>query len=188
MGPAHAKAAEIDFRWQLKLDCRAEHARLDALMSGLDLTEADDLSQFLETHLIAFRAMNVHMVDQSVSALITALDTDLTTLGHPTSEQDGLDMTAFHPLAGRYIVSGSRLGTQVLRKRWAASNTLRVRSASQYFSQDANPREWQAVCADLARIEIGSAEATQITLDVRRIFEGFSDAFVLSADKRSVLA
>lgn len=178
----HRTTAEIassppdDFRWVLRRETEAEHQQLDDLVTRLDLGQVDDLARFFRMHLACFDGMAVHSADHRLRDMITALRSDLVALGC-ADRPAPVALAPVHPLAVDYILAGSRMGTKVLRKRWARSDNPLVQAACNYFSLDSTPGEWADTCARLNTVQTTSVAADQIVRDSRMIFERFVTSF-----------
>lgn len=170
-----------DFRWVLRQSTHEQHAQLDALISTLDLTRSDTLARFMAIHLMCFEAMACHYDDPVLHGLIQGLRQDLNALGKPQDASATVELQPFHPLAARYILAGSRMGTGVLRKQWLKATEVTVRAASAYFTSPNDRSEWPAVCAELSKIDCGSDLAQEISADAAGIFDIFAEAFHRSA-------
>lgn len=169
-----------DFREELRARTREDHDRVDMAMSGLDLTTQSGLSTFLGVHYACFSDMMQTSwpgsdVWQSLNLMTSAIETDLAQLDQPGIVQLGGDLEPVDPLALDYIIEGSRLGTQVLRRRWSASRDPVVTSASAYFTLPGEPGKWRSVCAELSEVDARSPRARDIIDGTRRIFALFLD-------------
>lgn len=143
------------------------------MISELDLASKHDFITFLKVHEACFSAMARHGHLEGLAPMVEAIRRDLTTLtGRPALEVP-VQMYAFHPLAGRYILAGSRMGTQVLRKRWLRSENQTVRAADSYFTLPTDVSDWKAVCAELSKIPADGPLASTIKEDTRMLFTCF---------------
>lgn len=170
---AIAPTEQRDFRWVLRQETEGAHDELDHLISKLDLASRSDFITFLKVHDACFAAMARHMDVSGLDRMVQAIRNDLTALGEVPEVGAPVDLSPFHPLAGRYILAGSRMGTQVLRKRWLQSDDSIVRTADTYFTLPSGASEWQAVCAELSQIPAGTTLAEEITRDTGALFQFF---------------
>ena len=106
-----------------------------------------------------------------------ALKSDLETLGVTPVPSLVPALSAAHHLAMSYMLEGSRMGTEVLRRQWIKTQNDDVLAAKQYFSLRAEPENWRRVCAELDGIEEGSDEAFSIIADTKRMFRLFAMCF-----------
>ncbi len=173
-------AAAADFRWVLRRETASAHQALDDMVSTLDLGVVPDLARFFGMHLAAFRAMGRQSSDPRLADMIVALNADLAALGADAPVPD-LDLEAVQPLAVDYILAGSRMGTKVLRKRWAASSVAQVRAARAYFTLAPDAGEWASTCNTLAGIATQSAMARQIIADSIALFDLFAESYARTA-------
>ncbi|UWR23314.1 hypothetical protein [Sulfitobacter sp. S190] len=169
-------AAKEGFRWTLRRDTQADHDAVDQLISAWDLQSQHGLAQFFRLHLICFKAMATTSGDPRLPVMIDALSADLAVL-RDAQDLEQMACPKAHPLAVDYILAGSRLGTQMLRKSWIAATDAQVRQAEQYFSIPPAPAEWQQTCAALDEIAPNSDEARVITHDSRALFGLFKTAY-----------
>ncbi len=176
-------------RDRLRRDSRAEHARVDAAVGALDLGQAGDLGRFLAAHHAAFRAIAPAARGTSrglVADLAARLEADLTVLGRaalPAAPQMACD-----PVAVDYVVLGSRLGTAVLRRRWAAAAGGRAAGAGRYLTAPGQGAAWRTFCAAQASRPGTGPAAERIVGDVRRLFDLFDRALARAAGRETALA
>lgn len=103
-----------------------------------------------------------------------AMKADLHVLGiDPASPRSGRQLDATSML---YILLGSSLGTQVLRRRWLQATDPAVSAAGQYLSLSVPAGAWRQLCQDLAGQEPDGAEADRIVQDACEIFDLHLDA------------
>lgn len=167
-----------DFRFLLRDDTQQKHDHLDQLFSSLDVSTYDGLISFLRVHLGCFQTMHDAAEAGSRSRhrladMVLRIKQDLTMLGQPVDIPNESLPQVIAPLATDYIVEGSRLGSQVLKRRWAQSGDRRVRQADNYFSMETESDRWRMVCDALAAVPAGSAEARRITHDTQVLFSMF---------------
>ena len=167
------------FRFVLRQASQDRHDTLDAEISSLSFDDVDDYARFLSLHHLCFAALDrgIPKGDRSADLLaelqgliradLAALDHDLPDIGTP-------DLGSLDPLAVRYVVDGSRLGSRVLVKRWASACSGRTADAGQYLSHETSPDSWRATCDALGEIPPESDRATRIIADVARIFDMFT--------------
>jgi hypothetical protein len=168
-------------RRRLRCDLAAHHDALDERFSGLDLCRREGLGRFLRAHRAAFGAMREALPAQPgrvgsdlLGGLVGALDSDLAVLG---LSAPGLSpRPGFHARAVDHVVLGSRLGTKVLRQRWAASGDGDVMRAGAYMSMPGPAGAWQAHCDEVSMMTADDAEADRICEDGRRLFHLFAEA------------
>ncbi|MEM6618085.1 MAG: hypothetical protein AAF631_02150 [Pseudomonadota bacterium] len=163
-----------DFRHALRQSTRSEHKALDHRLSKLDITTREGLAEFCALHLACFERLSLRSDHDLLPPLITALIADLAALGGAATRPNAADPGVLDPLAVAYIVDGSRLGTQVLRHRWAVATDSQVRAAAAYFSLPFEKTRWPATCQALSRVPVGSLRARRIANDARRLFDMFN--------------
>ncbi|KJZ17008.1 hypothetical protein TW80_17435, partial [Loktanella sp. S4079] len=81
------------------------------------------------------------------------------------------------PLAAKYVLGGSRMGTKVLRQRWLQSTDPIVCDAKAYFTLPSNPIFWREVCDALSQVKTGSIRAEKIVADTKQIFALFVSTY-----------
>lgn len=163
------------FRWRLKSATQPSHDRLDALVSQLDLTSQSGFAHFCRMHLIGFRAIAHGNPNAALDQMTGALQHDLIIVGSP-EPQTSLTMGPVDALAGDYILSGSRMGTAVLRKVWQTSYDPVVKSANAYFTLQPTGKIWGDVCIALEAAPSRSHD--KIIADCGRLYDLFAEAYL----------
>ncbi|WP_299614540.1 biliverdin-producing heme oxygenase [uncultured Tateyamaria sp.] len=169
---------QADFRQALKDRTYADHVRVDETLAGFDLQTRDGFAAFLGIHHVCFDAMtsaaiNDSHAQSSLRDMQRRIAADLATLGTSYTPMAAAPMDPVDPLAMDYIIEGSRLGSQVLKRNWATSTDALVRDAQAYFAMAPVPGRWRSVCHDLGQVPVQSARADTITTDTRRLFDLF---------------
>ena len=77
-------------------------------------------------------------------------------------------------MAMDYVLFGSRLGTQVLRRRWAVGSDPVVKAADAYFSAPSFISAWQQFCRDAERLPAQSELADQVVADANHLFDFYA--------------
>lgn len=98
---------------------------------------------------------------------------DLACLGEVADLSLMPDAGAYHPQAVDYVIAGSRLGAQVLQRRWRQSGDADVRAARQFFSAPDHVDVWRAVCARAGARPGAGRESDRIVADAVRLFALF---------------
>ena len=171
----------VDFRHILRQQTSTDHDRVDALMSGFDVATRDGLLQFLGLQLDCFEAMIPAARGDSVArhqllSMTAAIRRDFATLVEPKQDSEPSQLNPLDPLALDYIIEGSRLGTKMLKRRWAAAKDPQVSAAKAYFSFESEPGRWRQVCNALSEITPDSTRATAVIADTATLFELFRKA------------
>lgn len=166
-----------NYRKSLRELTQTDHLMVDEAISGLDISKPSDLAQFLSIHLTCFHAMARASQDAAtiarLDAMTSRIERDLETLGQPAQPVPASPSGRLDPLALDYVLEGSRLGTQVLKRRWAASTDPTVQRADAYFTLHADKLRWRATCDALAAVDPESPRASRITGDTRALFQLF---------------
>ncbi len=164
--------ANNNLRAMLRLQTRQAHQGLDDRLAQLDLTHPDDLRIFLQINYDGFAPYAVTCPEAAVQAQLLAAD--LTVLGAPPTAPMRAVPCAPDRLAVRYVVEGSRLGTQVLAARWAKGASAVSKRAHHYFGQPVIRGAWGALCDKLQSIPADCELAEQVCQDAIAIFKHFT--------------
>lgn len=170
-----------DFRAQLRDETRTHHDAVDALFSSLDLGARSGMGRFVRVHECAFSSLlpssDGAACRDLLADLVDRLRRDLSRLGEEALAPEPEPAPAYHPLAVDYVVEGSRLGTNVLRRRWEASGDPVVRAADAYFTRPHEPVPWRTVCSRLASLPPDGDLAADVSRSTVAIFELFQRTF-----------
>lgn len=164
-----------NLRDRLRGDLVHVHDRLDAQVSRFDLCTVEGLRGFLAMNVSALSALlPMNASAHTYSAAQDVLDRakkDLVQLGGLVPASPHLAPIKVHELAFDYIFAGSRLGTRVLRKRWANSGNVTALAADRYFSAPSHVDLWQDFC-DRAQTHpaVGDLSDT-VVADARTVFD-----------------
>jgi len=166
------------FRASLKVATQAQHDRVDTAFSRLDLTEPHDLTVFLTVHLACFGSMKAAAIplsqaDNDLDEMMGRIVDDLAALGAAPMDAGKPALPSIHPMALDYMLEGSRLGSKVLARRWAASKDQTVQKANRYFTLQTDPSKWRKICEDLTAIDTASNQAQKIVADTNAMFDMF---------------
>ncbi|MEO1640114.1 MAG: biliverdin-producing heme oxygenase [Pseudomonadota bacterium] len=166
--------ADKSLRLRLREDTKTAHRALDVRVSGFDLQRPEGLAGFLAMQSGALQYLLTLDPEPDCAAVMQDLlqraDDDLVTLGARRATLPENALTEAHPLAIDYVIGGSRLGTQVLKQRWATSTHPLVQTADAYFGAPTHIAHWKAFCATAEAMPADSAEADLIVIDARRLF------------------
>ncbi len=169
----------VSLRERLREDLQAVHDALDQKISTLDLTDRGEYRAFLAMTHMALSGIEAEGGDATglLDEMVRALAEDLEALGDPASAP--LAPVRVHPLALDYVLIGSRLGTQVLRKRWLAGADPQVKAADAYFSLPAQGAAWRALTDALGTMSGADRQAAEVVADARALFQRFSASLEL---------
>lgn len=160
-------------RARLRNDTRGAHDSLDHLVSQFDLATPLGLSCFLQMQSIALRSIAPHAAGAvtfgAVQDLLERAAADLSALGRP-DQQTRMIAGPLHPFAIDYVIAGSRLGTQVLRKRWQSASDAHVRQADAYFSAPSYIELWKSFCTSAQETYPSGPVADKVVHDADRLF------------------
>ena len=168
-------------RERLRTETSANHARVDALFSTLDLTCGAALGKFLAAHRAGFAAMRAAgpLMTETIghtllTEMIDALDADLARLRYHVPE---LSTQPVGSDAIDHIVLGSRLGTAVLRRQWSAATDPEARAASRYFSLPGQGAAWRAHTERLTSMPSDGPDADAMIKETKSLYDLFERAF-----------
>ncbi len=150
------------FRHVLRDESRGLHDDAESAFSWFEADPVGTMSRFLSAHASAVRhlfpALASHRslrVRGASSRLKTALEKDC---AQRDLEPSKLAMPPCDdPLAAAYVVLGSRLGVEAMRRTWAMPSPLPA-----YMGRIDVRGAWSASCAALDRIEPGSIRAREV--------------------------
>ncbi|EYD73058.1 hypothetical protein [Limimaricola hongkongensis] len=167
---------QTPLRSRLRRDLAARHARLDACFSRFDLTTRPGLSGFLAAHRTAFAAIRPAPGGLTgallLDRMIAAIDADLGVLDHaPDAGPAPLRLT--RSMAQDYVLLGSRLGSQLLRRRWAAARDPVLLAAGAYLSLPPMAQDWRAFCDRAGALPDQGTEADLVVHEAGQLFDLF---------------
>lgn len=179
----------INLRTRLRRETQREHHILDDLVSTFDLTEIEGLRCFLSMHRHALSALE-KVSSQAASAplvreLSLCVTSDLVRLTGTFPEPQENISEAPHPLALDYIIFGSRLGTIVLKGRWANSENAEVLATKAYFSLPGHIELWRAFCTRTEGMGPSSPDADRIVEDARALIDFYTRCAISASRERT---
>ena len=168
----------FDFRHQLRNSTRPEHDATECLFDPFLNDPVPKLGWYLAAQRSGLAALFAGQEPVAVLCativpnLINRLDHDLHQMGlhHIPVETFG----AIDPIACDYLVLGSRLGTEVIRRKIFGSATNHM--IPTYFQADFDTNLWRVHCSVLDQIDPTTPRAQQIINDVKRGFNLFETA------------
>ncbi|GAD54256.1 hypothetical protein MBELCI_0308 [Limimaricola cinnabarinus LL-001] len=166
----------MSLRQRLRSDLAPCHDRLDRFFSDIDLATPPGLLLFLRAHRAAFATIRPAPGGRTgqplLDTMIAAIDADLRHLGTaPPPRLTSLTLT--HADAQDYVLLGSRLGSQVLRRRWQAATDPRVQGAGAYLSLPPLTDRWRAFCDAAGASPADGTQADATLTQSRQLFELF---------------
>lgn len=162
-----------NLRDRLRHDLSQAHQELDDLVSTFDLATYQGFAAFLLMHEAGFRAIGGSAVGRDRSMVFDLQDRaarDLKTLGLAPLAGPQDIKADYAPEAVTYVAGGSRLGSKVLRKRWARSDDMRVRAAASYFAAPSYAATWREFVNVAGREPAQTDRASRIVTDAQRFF------------------
>jgi len=178
-----AVAAPAGLRAELRRATQAAHAATEAAFAPL-LSAADGLDGFLRAQQAALATLHAARDGEAfpeeaglLPVLLADLEADLAARGlEPLPRDDAAPMTS---LAVAYLVFGSRLGSEVIRREQMQAD----RPLPRYLRARDHAAGWRAVCTRIDAIPPGSEAALRLVEDVARGFAYFRRAALsLSTD------
>ena len=173
-GPAPTGSAALTLRDRLRLDTAPWHREVDRAYSGFDLRRPSSLAGFFRANLSALRAIDCRPGPQAATArllreeMAAALEADLRHLGSPPPEP--APPLRFEPAAVLYVLLGSRMGAQVLRRRWLRSTDAAVLGAGRFFGLPPRAGDWRDLCGRLAEVPAQDPAAEAVVRHACDIF------------------
>lgn len=106
----------------LKVQTDAQHMRIDNAFSDIDISARDGLVLFLTVHEACFTAIADVVKDRSncqafLTEMMSRIRRDLNILNASPCDVDIPSLGQLDQLALDYTIEGSRLGSQVLKRR-----------------------------------------------------------------------
>ncbi|EAR50436.1 hypothetical protein OG2516_08863 [Oceanicola granulosus HTCC2516] len=166
-------------RARLREGTQARHRKLDDALSAYDIRTPGGLAAFLSVHEAAFSRIGpgAGVSGRVLPDLLQRLRADLVVLGaaHCAACDPAAATPARrrHPVAVDYVTLGSRLGSKVLRRRWATSPDPLVQRASAYFTAPGYLDEWRRFCDAAETAPADDADAELAVADANGIFDVF---------------
>lgn len=167
----------------------ASHDTLDAAFGSLDLSVRDEYVRFLSGHAIGmaplfatFRSFVEDELDRACPDYPAMLHEDLAALGVDATRLPTIEVRSpLTPSATGYVVSGSRLGLAMIRKRgyWGQAHAL----PSAYMEDDAGRGIWKDAVAALDANGADEAVVAHESAAAVAAFETFRSAFAASLTK-----
>ncbi|SFS13804.1 hypothetical protein [Yoonia litorea] len=172
------KHTQTSLRARLRIDTYSAHESLDHEVSRFNLTMPDGLMGFLNMQSAALQTLSALDVSAKAEAVIQDLleraTRDLRKLSSSTQTSPA-EIEPVHPLAIDYAISGSRLGSRILKKRWQATTNAQVRQADAYFSAPSYIEIWASFCDTAEELSSTGPLADQIVRDADRIFHMYRE-------------
>jgi heme oxygenase len=170
----------------LRRQTRTAHDATEAQFAAFLSAPASHLDSFLLTHLLAFEALSKARIGPELPEengclpdMISRLRADCDIRGLAVAKAP--IMLPLPSAAVAYLVIGSRLGTEVIRRKLIG--VIPEADLPQYFApQGANhdtALAWQALRDRLGGIPADSVEATEICAGALRGFDAFAEADVI---------
>lgn len=176
-----AKAVGGSLRTSLRASTREQHDLTEQAFEAFDVATSAGLRRFLLAHRTALetartRAGKDANAAQEIDFLLDLIGDDLATLGGATvAPIDLADTPPLHPLGVRYVLLGSRLGSQVLAQRVSNSPEKNLQAAGTYVSDRTLLPAWKRLLQTLEGAE-AAAEKEDIRMSAAETFKLFRDA------------
>ena len=174
------------FRHAIRRDTKSEHDALEAQFAPFMTAPERHLSWFLATQYAALGALLASRPVEAERMLSGLLLTELVGRLRFDLENRGVIAPAIKSadesldgVAIDYLVLGSRLGTETMRRRLFADHQREA--IPQYFLIGTMPELWQRHCAELNNIDVGSDRAATVVQDTKAGFAIFARAALTQA-------
>lgn len=173
-------------RNRLRAETFPEHQALDDLFTQIDIATRQGFIVFAQAHHAAFQTLS-HMhaspdIAAKLRSMTDALFLDLATLQQHPAPFVLPDLETPHPMSIGYIVTGSRMGTAVMRKRWQGSTDPMVLGAGRYLTAPVESRDWRELCSAFDGLPATSRVSDTIVADAKAIFGLFQAAAEAALD------
>ncbi|MFV1584725.1 MULTISPECIES: hypothetical protein [unclassified Phaeobacter] len=178
-GQDGARATNDGFRHMLRRITRMEHDAAERAFAPFHESPLPHLAWFLSCQHTALYALSRTSGGQTgrasplLAALIDALRADCAAIGRQPAVI-AADTPELHPTAVDYLVLGSRMGNEVLRRR--LSDAAGPGELPDYFRPRDHLAPWRATCDDLDHLPPDGALAHRIVADTRKGFDLFQTA------------
>ncbi|NVO29209.1 biliverdin-producing heme oxygenase [Donghicola sp. C2-DW-16] len=169
---------------RLRADTRGAHEALDQAFAPFQADPAAHLRSFLAAQMAGLTALSSSARLPHNTASLSLLSEMLDRLAQDC-QQMAIPVpvvrprSGLHPLAVAYLVIGSRLGTEVLRRTLVASGTERI---PLYFAPQDYKAAWQGLCAELSAQSAAGPLADDVCDGVIAGFELFHSAARLTRE------
>lgn len=170
-----------DLLTRLREQTGAAHDALDQLFAPFQRDPATHLNHFLAVQLAGFSALltscpdcDAHVAEMLRNAK-GALVQDVADRGCYVPQLPA--SLALHPMAVAYLAIGSRLGTEVLRRRLTDAG---IAPMPRYFTPEPYQSDWRQLCATLRATPADGALADRVVQDVLTGFNLFTLAATLA--------
>ena len=168
-------------RLLLRDKTNADHNRIDAAYSKLDLKNRSDFSVFLLSHLIAMKTLRPVLkrlpVELQFLETESIIRSDLGILGTASAVTTPVPIPKIaEPLGTAYVIAGSHLGRKLLRNQWSKSSDVIVLSAASFMKENEQNRSWQFLLSSLKEFEFKKADVENLIQSSKTTFEVFEIA------------
>lgn len=155
---SHAKS--ISLRDRLRKETSTAHEKVDALFGTSDFATERGYVAFLRAQAIAWETLRP-LLDQGSLNRADALRRDLHQLGQDAPRPlAGVDLPDVATVGHRYVLEGSRLGSQVLLRLLQAKAPALADRASDYLVESGDTAGWKALSTSL-QIDAGACDNEQ---------------------------
>jgi Heme oxygenase len=189
-----------DLLADLRRSTSAAHERLDRSFGSLDLSRRDDLELFLRAHAYGMRPLHPVVssffetrLGHACPNLLGMAEEDVRRLGSSLEALPAAIDPPGHVLGGNgsigaaYVVCGSRLGLEVIRRDgyWSGEQGFR----SRYIEDDTGRSCWKILISWMRSAEFSPAESEAAVTAAVASFDTFAQAFTVTVGEgRKVLA
>lgn len=151
----------------LRSETHAAHEATDAAFSVFDLTTGAGLCRFLKAHYAALSVVEHHLSEQPglphLPPRLDLIQDDLSSFGETGLAGDLTSLKGQDPVGVAYVVGGSALGGEVLRRRWEEGNDPAARGAFRYLS-DTRMRDYWRLLQQILSAEAGISPSNDATI------------------------
>ena len=172
--------ADGTLRMKLRAGTRIDHELTEQAFEEFDVATGTGLRKFLIAHRSALEAVRARIQEDPIAAqeigfMLDLIEADLVSLGGPDVAIDLKAEAALHPLGVRYVLLGSRLGSQILAERVSGSFEKNLQSAGTYIGDRSLLPAWKRLLQTLEGAE-AAAEEEDIRMSAAETFKLFRAA------------
>ena len=177
---AGAKASGA-LRMMLRTQTRVEHERTEQAFEAFDVATSAGLRKFLLAHRAALATARHQTQDdpeanREIGFMLDLIEADLAALNGQAIPSIELGAAApLHPLGVRYVLLGSRLGSQILAQRVSRSPEKNLEAAGTYVGDRTLLSAWKRLLQTLEGAE-AAAQGEDIRMSAAETFKLFRAA------------
>lgn len=166
---------EPHLRQRLIVDLAASHQRLDDRVSQFDLGKKSGVTAFLLMHEAGLSVLSRTQLCPDTSTMVTDLHARLKSdlAAHQIASLSTNQSLApdTHPMAAKYVLAGSRLGAEVLKRRWLDGAVSKTGFGEAYMRAPRHIEVWKQFLAEASLMPAQTKVADKIVDGASAIFD-----------------